>query len=105
MGQSRTIPAENRPEDSGTLDGDDVSHIGSFPACNAVPHSFTSRLCGKQTRVAQSLISITLSMEVLQMKMEVKKLAENNRRRRRTAGGQFPGRDNQLDFIQQRHFV
>lgn len=43
-GQSLTIPAKNRPKDSGTLDGDDVSHVGSFPACNAVPLSFAPRL-------------------------------------------------------------
>lgn len=101
--QSRTILAEKRSEDSGTLDGDDVSHVGSFPACNVVPLSSASRLCGKQIRVSQSLIDITSCMEVLQKRMEVMEVARNNREEE--ACGLFPGCDNRPDFIQQQHFV
>lgn len=77
--QSRTIPAEIRSEDSGTLDGNNVSHVSWFPACNAVPLSSASRLCGKQSRVTQSLMGITISMEVLQKRTEVMEVAQNNR--------------------------
>lgn len=60
--QPHTIAAEKRSEDLGTLDSDDISHVGSFPARDVVPFSFTSRLC-KKTRVAQSLMGITTGID------------------------------------------